>query len=156
MVPWHGHSEDVGEHLRHGSCESCCRKDSALESTKPVQSVWLTKTAHSVMNIQAKAMSRTWEKMGGFCGAHHTGQRVSAPWEPAQLGDKKQHYQEREKLCRTNAYISLQRSCWSGYWPQSKSNVKKKTLVQQATVGLIKQLCHLFQLEFHWYVFTVN
>lgn len=64
-MPWHGHSDDVVEHLRHGSCESCCRKDSALESTKTVQSVWLTKTAHSVMSTQAKAMSRTWEKLEG-------------------------------------------------------------------------------------------
>lgn len=55
-MPWHGHSDDVVEYLRHGSCESCCRKDSALQSTK---------TAHSVMNTQAKAMSRTWEKMEG-------------------------------------------------------------------------------------------
>lgn len=64
MVPWHD-SEDVVEHLRHGTCERCHRKDSVLESTKTVQSVWLTKPAHSVMNTQAKAMSRTWEKTEG-------------------------------------------------------------------------------------------
>lgn len=53
------------EHVRHGRCETCSRKDSALESTKTLQSVWLTKAAHSVMNTQAKAMSRIWEKMEG-------------------------------------------------------------------------------------------
>lgn len=104
-------------------CESCCRKDSALESTKTVQSVWLTKTAHSVRNTQAKAMSRTWEKQEG--SVEHIMQKASTPrvstaWRkrPTLPGKRNSAEQMHTLHCRGHADWDI--------GPKAKAMLKKR------------------------------